>query len=80
MAAISAVFTISHVAKLLGEDKDWLHELSVYLFPEDGCLHVYGVGEDGITAFTEYGIECLKQIIDDQRAAEKAPDPMPPTQ
>jgi hypothetical protein len=23
--------------------------------PEDGCLHVYGVGEDGVTAFTEDG-------------------------
>jgi hypothetical protein len=43
------------------------------MFPEDGCLRVYGVGEDGATAFTEYGIECLKQIIADERAAGKAP-------
>ena len=43
------------------------------MFPEDGCLHVYGIGEDGVTAFTKYGIECLKQIIDDERAAGKAP-------
>ena len=39
MAAISAVFTIGHVAKLLGEDQDWLWELSINMFPEDGCLH-----------------------------------------
>jgi hypothetical protein len=39
------------------------------MFPEDGCLHVYGVGDDGVTAFTEYGIECLRQIIADERAA-----------
>jgi hypothetical protein len=31
--------------------------------PKDGCLHVYGIGEDGVTAFTQYGIECLQQII-----------------
>jgi len=43
------------------------------MFAEDGCLHVYGVGEDGVTAFTEHGIECLKQIIADERAAGKAP-------
>ena len=49
MAAISAVFTISHVATLLGEDEDWLHDLSIDMFPEDGCLHVYGVGEEGVT-------------------------------
>jgi hypothetical protein len=73
LAAITAVFTINHVAKLLGEDEDWLHELSIDMFPEDGCLHVYGIGEDGVTAFTEYGIECLKQIIADEKAARSAP-------
>jgi hypothetical protein len=34
---------------------------------------VYGVGEDGVTAFTKYGIECLQQIIADERAARRAP-------
>ena len=73
LAAITAVFTINHIAKLLGEDEDWLHDLSISMFPEDGCLHVYGVGEDGVTAFTNYGIECLKQIIADEKAARSAP-------
>jgi hypothetical protein len=40
---------------------------------EDGCLRVYGVGEDGVLAFTEYGIECL---IADKRAAGGAPPPI----
>ena len=80
MAAISAVFTIGYVAKLLGEDEDWLYELSINMFPEDGCLHVYGVGEDGVTAFTQYGIECLKEIIADKRATGRAPKPIRPTQ
>jgi len=79
MAAISAVFAISHVAKLLGEEENWLHELSIGMFPEDGCLHVYGVGQDGVTAFTEYGIECLKQIVADERAAGRAPKPIKAT-
>jgi hypothetical protein len=34
LAAISAIFTINHVAKMLGEDDDWLHELSIDMFPE----------------------------------------------
>src|ERR1700674_2241994 len=80
LAAIAAVFTIRYVANMLGEDEDWLHELSISMFPEDGCLRVYGVGEDGVTAFTEYGIEWLKQIIDDERAAGRAPKPNRPTQ
>jgi hypothetical protein len=73
LAAVASVFTITYVAEMLGEDEDWLHELSIAMFPEDGCLRVYGIGEDGVTAFTEYGIECLKQIIADERAAGKAP-------
>jgi hypothetical protein len=76
LPAISHVFTIGHVAELLGEDEDWLYELSIDMFPEDGCLRVYGVGEDGVTAFTEDGIECLKQIVADKRAAGKAPPPV----
>ena len=76
LPAISHVFTIGHVAELLGEDEDWLYELSIDMFPEDGCLRVYGVGEDGVTAFTQDGIECLKQIVADERAAGKAPPPV----
>jgi hypothetical protein len=73
MAAIAQVFTISYVANLLGEDEDWLYDLSTDMFPEDGCLWVYGVGEDGVPAFTKDGIENLRQIIADQRAAGRAP-------
>jgi hypothetical protein len=73
VAAISAVFTIGYIANQLGEDADWLFDLSIDMFPEDGCLWVYGVGEDGVPAFTEYGIECLRQIIADERAAGRAP-------
>ena len=62
MPAISHLFTISYVADKLGEDAEWLWELQIDMAPEDGCLWVYGVGEDGVPAFTEYGIECLTQI------------------
>jgi len=78
VAAIAAVFTIGYVANMLGEDEDWLHELSIDMFPEDGCLRVYGVGEDGVTAFTRDGIECLQQIIADERAARSAPPQVKP--
>lgn len=76
MAAITAVFTIARVAEMLGEDEDWLWELSIDMFPEDGCMRVYGVGEDVATAFTDDGIETLKAIIDDLRAIGQAPLPL----
>jgi len=80
VAAIAAVFTIGYVANMLGEDELWLHELSIDMFPEDGCLRVYGVGEDGVTAFTRDGIECLQQIIANERAARRAPPQVQPTE
>ena len=73
MAAISAVFTIGYVANLLGEDEDWLFDLSTDMFSEDGCLWVYGVGEDAVPAFTQDGIQNLRQVIADARAEGKAP-------
>ena len=78
LAAIAHVFTIGYVANQLGEDEGWLFELSGDMFPEDGCLWVYGVGEDGVPAFTKDGVENLRQIIADQRAAGRAPVPVKP--
>ena len=73
MAAISHVFTIAYVAEMLGEDEDWLHELSIDMFPEHGCLYVECGKEDAVTAFTEDGIENLKQIIAELRANGRTP-------
>ena len=77
VAAIAAIFTIGYVANLLGEDEDWLHELSIDMFPEDGRLWVYGLGEDDVTAFTEDGIENLRQIIIDEPPAVAPPSIKP---
>jgi len=78
MAAISAVFTIGYLATLLGENENWIFDLSSDMFPEDGCLWVHGVGEDGVPAFTRDGIENLRQIIADARAGGHEPQAMPP--
>jgi len=53
---------------LIGEDEDWLHDLAIDMDFEDGRLTVYGVGEDGVTTLTDFGIENLQQIITDLRA------------
>jgi hypothetical protein len=73
MAAIGHVFTINRIAEMLGEYEDWLYELSIDMFPEDGRLHLYGVGDDGLTAFTDYGAGCLRQIIEEERQCGRAP-------
>ena len=71
MVAISA--EISRIAALLGEDEEWRHELSIDMLPEDGCLSDHGVGENGVCAFTRFGIECLRDIVDEGRRAGRAP-------
>lgn len=74
MAAIGHVFTIARVAEMLGEDEDRLHELSIDMFPEDGCLSVLGPGEEETTAFTESGVEYLRETINEEkRRADPAP-------
>jgi hypothetical protein len=78
MAAISHVFTIARLAAMLGEDEDWLHEISLEMEPEDGILTVYGIGDDHTLAFTDFGLENLRKLIRlhradaERRAAELA--------
>jgi hypothetical protein len=68
MAAISHVFTLARVAALLGEDEDWLHEISIELEREDGMLAVYGLGDEYTPAFTDFGVENLRELIRTYRA------------
>jgi hypothetical protein len=63
MAAISHVFTIASVAKRLGQDEETLADLAMNLDPEDGRLWVMDDTEDGTLAFTEFGIENLKELL-----------------
>ena len=57
------VTIINRVAENLGEDEDWLRDVANEMEIEDGVIWVYGVGEDGIMAFTDFGIETLMELI-----------------
>ena len=57
------VTTIDHVAKDLGENEDWLFDVATEMEPEDGVIWVYGIGDDGVMAFTDFGIENLIELI-----------------
>ena len=61
---VHSVKTIDRVAKELGESVDWLHEVSEEMDTEDGVIWVYGVNDDGVMAFTEFGIENLTHLIE----------------
>jgi hypothetical protein len=57
------VTTINRVAAELGEDEDWLSDVANEMEIEDGVIWVYGIGEDGVLAFTDFGIENLKELV-----------------
>lgn len=64
------VYTAELVAKRLGVDEDLIHELAIGLEPEDGVIFVYGLDDDdGITAFTDDGVEEIRLILGEYKAA-----------
>jgi hypothetical protein len=43
--------------------EDWLGDVASEMEIEDGVIWVYGDGEDGVLAFTDFGIESLIELI-----------------
>ena len=54
------VHTIARVAEMLVEDEDWLWDVASEMDQEDGLIWVYGPGNDGVMAFTDFGMIVLK--------------------
>lgn len=77
MAAPSRVFTLAKVAEMLGEDMDWLWDISIELEPEDGRLHLVDTTEDAPPVFTDDGIENLKELTQLYRTTPSL-QPRPP--
>jgi uncharacterized protein (UPF0218 family) len=76
LAAITHVFTVARVAEMLEVDEDMLHEIAIEMEPEDGRICVYGVNDEGVMAFTRFGIENLRELlqIHQQNAATDHPE------
>ena len=60
---VSHVKTVDRVAKELGEDAVWLHEVALDMDVEDGVIWVYDLDDDGVLAFTDFGVETLVELI-----------------
>ena len=56
------VTTINSVAEDFAVDEDWLHDVAIEMEIEDGVIWVYGLRDDGILAFTDDGIEQLREL------------------
>ena len=62
------VHTIARVAAMLGEDEDGLWDVAVEMDQEDGLIWVYGLGDESVMAFTDFGIETLTGLIEIYKA------------
>ena len=78
MAAPAYVYTIACVAVMLSEPEAWLEEIALMnLEPEDGCLQIVDKpGPDReesntVTAFTEAGIEALREAIAEVKQGQR---------
>ncbi len=45
--------------RVISRIRDFANEMDI----EDGVIWVYGVGEDGVQAFTDFGIENLIELM-----------------
>ena len=66
MAAPSHAFTIQRVAQILDCDENLIWDISDQLEPEDGMLWIQDTEGTQVLAFTQNGIETLREIIEDQ--------------
>jgi len=53
---------------MLGENEDWLGDVANEMDQEDGLIWVYGAGDEGVMAFTDFGIETLMGLIEIYKA------------
>ena len=69
---IHSVRALALVARDLGENADWLADVAIDMEPEDGLIRVYDPQhEDGTIAFTEFGVESLRNLIEIHRGTTK---------
>jgi len=64
---VHSVKTIDRVAAELVESVDRIFDLAIDMESEDGVIWVYGPGDDSVIAFTPFGIENLRELIEMDR-------------
>jgi hypothetical protein len=60
---VSHIKTIDLVAKEIGEDIDTLQDVALEMEPEDGLIWVHGLDDEGVLAFTDFGVESLIELL-----------------
>ena len=72
---VSHVRTIDLVAKDLGEDVDFLLDVALEMEPEDGVIWIYGLDDESVVAFTDFGVDSLLELIKIHRETTPRQEP-----
>ncbi|MEL0210850.1 MAG: hypothetical protein VW891_09755 [Novosphingobium sp.] len=63
--------TLAQVAIELGEDEDFLFDLTDQMDTEDGVIWVYGTeDQEPVITLSNDGIDCLRDIIAEHRRSQ----------
>ena len=62
-----SVKTIDPVAAELGETVCRIFDLAIDMEPEDGMMWVYGPNDDSVIAFSAFGVENPRELIEVDR-------------
>src|SRR3546814_6037647 len=70
MARSTRVYTIKAIADLIDEDMELLEEITYNSDNIDygEMIHIEDGSEDGMTGFTDRGIECIEELLRDARS------------
>ena len=72
---VSQVRTKDLVAKDLGEDVDFLLDVALEMEPEDGVIWIYGLDDESVMAFTDFGVDSLLELIKIHRETTPRQEP-----
>lgn len=79
MATPAFAFTARYVAETLGVDQDLVEEIAAMeMEPEDGRISILDSDDENapaVTAFTRFGIECLRELLTEHAANVSPPQP-----
>ena len=73
MAAPGHAVTISRAAEILGEDEELLWDLVDQMKPEDGYLWVYDTNDKHTIAFTDWGLQNLRDLLAEHKCGGPPP-------
>jgi hypothetical protein len=68
------IYTFDYVRRLLDVDEDLLWDIYIVMDEYRGAVRIVDGSDDGIPAFTDVGIDSVRDLLDDIRSRPKKPE------